>query len=58
MEEDISEFIEAGADSVILKPVTVLQINQILEYAETHGNLHISNNKIIFTDTHFYSAKL
>jgi len=55
LEEDVADFIAAGADSVILKPVSVHQINHILEYAETSGNAHVPNHEIVFADTRAYS---
>ena len=58
MEEDVAEFIAVGADAVILKPLTVLHIHQILEYAETHGNTHVAARKLVFTDTQTYTIKL
>jgi len=53
MKDDVDAFIDAGADSVILKPVTVHQINQLIEYISKYGNEHRENNTILFYDDHY-----
>jgi len=58
MEEEVSEFIRAGADAVILKPVTVKQLKQIIEFTQIHGNMHVPQRKLYFCDNSFSVTEL
>ena len=57
MDQDVQEFINAGADSVILKPITALQINQIINYSQKYGTQHIPSRKIVYLDDSTYCVE-
>jgi len=56
MEDDVAAFVAAGADSVILKPVSVQQINQLVTYLQVYGNSHVEGRRISFYDTHYMTT--
>ena len=58
MEDDVAEFIHAGADAVLLKPISAHQLKQVIQYVKKYGNAHLPNNNyIIFGDTTYTLIK-
>lgn len=46
MEDDVAEYLGAGADAVFFKPVKMLQIAQVIELARTSGPLSRPGHKL------------
>ena len=53
MDDDISEFMRAGADAVLAKPLRSQQLGQILSYVEDNGYKTVVNKgqRLLFYDT-------
>lgn len=46
MDDDLEEYLGAGADAVFFKPIKILQIAQVMELARTSGPLSRPGHKL------------
>jgi len=54
MEDDVNEFLQAGADAVLLKPISAQQLNQVILYVKKYSNAHLSDHKhVTFGETSY-----
>ena len=46
MEEDTEEYLEAGADMILAKPMRINQLDLLIVHINSHGSLSIPNMKL------------
>ena len=54
MDDDVREFLQAGADAVLAKPITTEQLDQIIAYVTQNGCLSVIKRgvRLAFYDTY------
>ena len=49
MEDDVNEFILAGVDGVLLKPLRTEQLDKIISFLKRYGNKRLSQSSVFLT---------